>query len=50
MCKPMTRARNEEEMERKTSRTSPEAAKLIRQASLELMRKNARLYKELENR
>lgn len=50
MGKPMTSARNEETMERKTSRTSLEAAKLIRQASIELMKKNAKLYKELENR
>ena len=50
MGKPMTSARNEEKMERKTSRTSLEAAKLIRQASIELMKKNAKLYKELENR
>lgn len=50
MGKPMTSARNEEKMERKTSRMSLEAAKLIRQASIELMKKNAKLYKELENR
>ena len=50
MGKPMTSARNEEKMERTTSRTSLEAAKLIRQASIELMKKNEKLYKELENR
>lgn len=50
MGKPMTSARNEEKMERKTSQTSLEAAKLIRQASIELMKKNGKLYKELENR
>lgn len=50
MGKPMTSARHEEKMEIKTSRTSLEAAKSIRQASIELMRKNAKLYKELENR
>ena len=37
-------------MERKTSRTILEASKLIRQASIELMKKNEKLYKELENR
>ena len=50
MGKPMTSARNEGKMESKTSRTSLETAKLIRQASIELMKKNEKLYKELEDR
>ena len=50
MDKPMTSARNEEKMERKTSRTSQEAAEKIRQASIELMKRNAKLYKELEDK
>lgn len=50
MGKPMTSARNEGKMESKTSRTSLETGKLIRQASIELMKKNEKLYKELEDR
>lgn len=47
MSKPMTSARPEEDVV--TSRTSPEAAEKIRQASIELMERNAKLYKELED-
>ena len=48
MDKPMTSARPEEDFV--TSRTSQEAAEKIRQASIELMKRNAKLYKELEDK